>query len=180
MCCLQVCLSLALVFSARVPSNVMASSVTPSSHLFWVFIPLFCCELLAAGLSLVYDVPQFWSPALPTEYTDLMFHVPKLMSICLAITTIMLCSFLWSEAFHEVSKQYFFADEVVSPMPNPPLGGLEYPFLSGSSPLTCLVWDTLPVTTHRQCSSQGHLTTQSPPLCQSKGIFRVPFLNNSV
>jgi hypothetical protein len=34
---------------------------------------------------------------------------------------------------------------VVSPTPNPKPGGPGYPFLSGSSPLTCLAWEALPV-----------------------------------
>jgi hypothetical protein len=34
---------------------------------------------------------------------------------------------------------------VVSPTSNPQPGGPEYPFLSGSSPLTCLAWEALPV-----------------------------------
>ena len=36
-------------------------------------------------------------------------------------------------------------DGVVSPMPNPKSGGPEYSFLSGSSSLTCLSWEALPV-----------------------------------
>jgi hypothetical protein len=34
---------------------------------------------------------------------------------------------------------------VVSPTPNPQHGGPGYFFLSGSSPLTCLAWEALPV-----------------------------------
>jgi hypothetical protein len=34
---------------------------------------------------------------------------------------------------------------VVSPKPNPQPGGSGYPFLSASSPLTCLAWEALPV-----------------------------------
>jgi len=40
---------------------------------------------------------------------------------------------------------FFLQGEVVSLMPNPQPGGPEYPFLSGSSPLTCLAWEALPV-----------------------------------
>ena len=46
--CLQLppgSLSLSLVFQAHVPSNAMASTVTPSLHLSRVFLPLSCCEL---------------------------------------------------------------------------------------------------------------------------------------
>jgi len=35
--------------------------------------------------------------------------------------------------------------ENVSPTPNPQPGGPGYSFLSGSSPLTCLAWEALPV-----------------------------------
>jgi len=40
---------------------------------------------------------------------------------------------------------FFLQGEVVSLMPNPQPGGPGYPFLSGSSPLTCLPWEALPV-----------------------------------
>jgi len=40
---------------------------------------------------------------------------------------------------------FFLQGEVVSLMPNPKPGGPGYPFLSGSSPLTCLAWEALPV-----------------------------------
>jgi hypothetical protein len=42
-------------------------------------------------------------------------------------------------------KIFFLRGEVVSFTPNPQPGGPGYPFLSGSSPLTCLAWDVLPV-----------------------------------
>jgi hypothetical protein len=42
---------------------------------------------------------------------------------------------------------YFLRRGVLSPTPNPQPGGPGYPFLSGSSPLTCLAWETLPVAT---------------------------------
>ena len=48
--------------------------------------------------------------------------------------------------FLEVSYLYVFYElGVVSLTPNPQLGGSEYPFLSGSSPLTCLTWKALTV-----------------------------------
>jgi len=39
----------------------------------------------------------------------------------------------------------FLRGEVVSLTPNTQPGGSGYPFLSGSSPLTCLAWEALPV-----------------------------------
>ena len=38
---------------------------------------------------------------------------------------------------------WFLQGRVVSPAPNPQPGGPGYPFLSGSSPLTCLAWEAL-------------------------------------
>jgi hypothetical protein len=35
----------------------------------------------------------------------------------------------------------------VNPIPNPQPGGPGYPFLSGSSPLICPAWETLPAAT---------------------------------
>ena len=43
--------------------------------------------------------------------------------------------------FHNI----FVRGEVLSLTPNPQPGGPGYPFLSGSSPLTCLAWEALPV-----------------------------------
>jgi hypothetical protein len=74
----------------------------------------------------------------------------------------------------EDSQQYFLWDGVVSLTPNPQPGGPGYPYLSGSSSLTCLAWETLPVACsicYCQHSSQDHLTTQAPPLHQSRDTF---------
>jgi hypothetical protein len=61
------------------------------------------------------------------------------------LTTILHCS-LSSEADCWVSEQIIFLRcGVVSPTPNPQPGGPGYPFSSGSSPLTCLAWEALPV-----------------------------------
>jgi hypothetical protein len=54
--------------------------------------------------------------------------------------------------------------KLLASRPTPQPGGPEYPFLSGSSPLTYLAWETL-----CQHSSRDHLTTQAPPLRQSRG-----------
>jgi len=40
---------------------------------------------------------------------------------------------------------FFFTGDIVGDMPNPQPGGPAYPFSSGSSPLTCPAWETLPV-----------------------------------
>jgi hypothetical protein len=54
--------------------------------------------------------------------------------------------FFLSEASVEVSRQIqVLQGKVVSPTLNPQTGGPVYPFLSGSSPLTCAAWEPLPV-----------------------------------
>ena len=45
----------------------------------------------------------------------------------------------------EVSQQMYFLRGEVSLTSNPQPGGQGYPFLSGSSPLTCLARDAIPV-----------------------------------
>ena len=47
----------------------------------------------------------------------------------------------------EASQQNSFMGWAVSPTSNPQTGGPGYPFLFGSSPLTCLAWEALPVVT---------------------------------
>jgi len=37
--------------------------------------------------------------------------------------------------------------------------------------LTCLAWETLPVASYRQYSSQDHMTSQAPPLRQIRDTF---------
>ena len=49
--------------------------------------------------------------------------------------------------FRSFSTKHFLWDGFVSPTPNPQPGGPGYPFLSGSSPLTCLASEALPVAT---------------------------------
>jgi hypothetical protein len=49
--------------------------------------------------------------------------------------------------FRSFSTKHFLWGGVVSPTPNPQSGGLGYPYLSGSSSLTCLAWEALPVAT---------------------------------
>jgi len=57
------------------------------------------------------------------------------------------------------------------PHAQPQPGGPGYPFLSGSSPLTCLARDAILVASLLPDSSQDHLTTQAPPLRQSRDTF---------
>ena len=74
-CCLQDSVSLAL-FSQPLRQVMQWHSLLFHLPVFSVVFPSFlCCELLVAGLSLVYSVPPLGLLALPTEYTDLTFHV---------------------------------------------------------------------------------------------------------
>jgi hypothetical protein len=43
------------------------------------------------------------------------------------------------------NSKFFYYVGVFNPTPNPQPGGPGYPFLSGSSPLTYLAWESLPV-----------------------------------
>jgi hypothetical protein len=52
-------------------------------------------------------------------------------------------------------NKLFLRCGVVSPTPNPQYGGPGYPFSSGSSPLTCLAWEALPVAPYRKCAPQN-------------------------
>jgi hypothetical protein len=77
---LQNSLSLATVFQTHMLSNSTVSSLTPSSHHFLGF------------------------PTCPLPYS----MYPGSCPFVFAIAVFVLCSFLLSEARHEVSKQYFF------------------------------------------------------------------------
>jgi hypothetical protein len=55
------------------------------------------------------------------------------------------------------------------PPPQPEQPG--YPFLSGSSPLTCPAWEIYQQLRYRQHSSQDNMTTQAPPLRQSRETY---------
>jgi hypothetical protein len=80
---------------------------------------------------------------------------------------------MYSEADGGSSQRWMFLrGRVVSPLLSPLQVGLGYPYLSGSSPLTCLVWQALRVGSYRQYSSQDHLTTQSTLLRKSGDAFR--------
>jgi hypothetical protein len=69
----------------------------------------------------------------------------------LALASSILCFkafvFLISRLWLKFRNKYVLLGGVVSRTPNPQPGGQGHPFLSGSSPLTCLAWETLPVTT---------------------------------
>lgn len=61
---------------------------------------------------------------------------------------------------------------LLASFPNVQTGGPGYPFLSGSSPLTCLAWVTLLAATLLSVSSQDNLTKRVPPLQQSRHTVR--------
>ena len=73
------------------------------------------------------------------------------------------------QKFTDVSQQiYVLRGEIVNLTPKLQPGGPGYPFLSGSAPLTRLARDVIPVVSLLPDSSQDHLTTQAPPLRQSR------------
>ena len=71
----------------------------------------------------------------------LIFHVRNANSVASLHSHLIPFPRLWLK-FHNT---YVVWDGVVSFMPTPQPGGPEYPFLSGSSPLTFLAWEALPV-----------------------------------
>jgi hypothetical protein len=52
--------------------------------------------------------------------------------------------------------------------------------MSGSSPLTRQGWETYQQLHYRRHSSQDHMTTQTPPLRQSRGTYLLYFMEISV
>jgi hypothetical protein len=97
----------------------------------------------------------------PCNYQNIylvLFHPSSLN-----LSSLFLCS-----TFVTIS---FLLCGVLNPMPNPQPGGPVYPFLSVSSPLTCLAWEPLPVAYATASRVQDHVTTQVPPLRQSRDTF---------
>jgi hypothetical protein len=71
------------------------------------------------------------------QYPSIFSYLPLTLSIIVKSIQLLLCS-----NFVIIS---FLLCGVVSPTPKPQTGGPGYPFLSGSSPLTCLAREALPV-----------------------------------
>ena len=59
-------------------------------------------------------------------------------------------------------NKLFLRCGVVSPKPNPQPGGPGYPFLSESSPLTCLAWEALPVAYATASIALGFIWPRKP------------------
>jgi hypothetical protein len=55
--------------------------------------------------------------------------------------------------------------EVVSLKPNPQTGEQRYPFSSGSTPLTCLAWEALPIACHTSSIDLGNICLHKPHYC---------------
>jgi hypothetical protein len=64
----------------------------------------------------------------------------------------------------------FLRGGVVNLTPNPQPGGPGYPFLSGSSPLTCLAWETLPLAYATASIALGIMWTHKPRHYTKVGI----------
>ena len=59
-------------------------------------------------------------------------------------------------------NKLFLRCGVVSPVPNSQPGGPGYPFSSGSSPLTCLAWEALPVASANASVALGFIWPHKP------------------
>ena len=121
----------------------------------WRYGPLWAlaCRTIPLHLSLSITnsvhllTPNTWRSLSTSSVYNMLctFHVARVISVYLVLfhpsslnlSSLFLCSTLVTINF------LLFG--VVSPMPNPQPGGPGYPYLSGSSPLTCLAWEALPV-----------------------------------
>ena len=74
--------------------------------------------------------------------------------------------------FFEVLYQFFLRVGVVSLTPNLQPGGPEYLFLSGSSPLTCLVWEALPLAYTTASIALGVIWPHKPHHCAKAGYLQ--------
>jgi len=124
----------------------------------WAFLACRTIPLhffLSITISLHLLTPSTWSSfstsslhpflGLPLRNMVCMFCVARVVSVFLVLfhpSSLNLSSLFLCSTFVTVS---FLLYRVVSPTPNPQPGGPGCPFLSGSSPLTCLAWEALPV-----------------------------------
>jgi hypothetical protein len=92
-----------------------------------------------------------------------------LFPICYQLSPSLLnpSSFFLCSTFVTIS---FLMCGVVSPTPNPQPGGPGYHFLSGSSPLTCLAWEALPVAYATASIALGIMWPHKPHLYVKVGI----------
>ena len=111
------------------------------SNNFLPFFPI-CHQLSPPSHS-----QHFISFILPGFSAVCNFHVARVISVHLVFfrpSSFKLSSFFLCSTSVTVSFSFLLGG-VVSPTPNPQPGGPVYLFLSGSSPLTCLAWQALPV-----------------------------------
>ena len=127
----------ALLLHPLIPTSFRASLWTTSAHL-------------------VLGLPTGQAYILLTERARIVVLQSCIMfensmyqrSIPFPCSQVVVCLSIPSEAFLRFSEHsFFFRGGVVTPTPNPQLGGPGCHFLSGPSPLTCPAWVTLPVTT---------------------------------
>jgi hypothetical protein len=98
----------------------------------------------------------------------------RLVSIGPGPETFVLYVSVWLQSL-KVSQQLklFYRVGPSTPRPTPNLEGPGYPFLSGSSRLTCLTWEIYQQLCYRQHNSQYNMTMQAPPLRQSRDTYGV-------
>ena len=122
------------------------STVEKERSIFYQFFLVLANEFLAGQLRpllLCRSRPLFF--ILPGFNMVCMFHVARVIFVSLVLfcpSFLNLSSFSLSSTFVTVS---FLLCGVVSPKPNPQLGGPGYPFLSGSSTSICVAREALSV-----------------------------------
>ena len=72
--------------------------------------------------------------------------------------------------FYRFCNNIFLLGGFVSLTSNPQSGAPGYPFMSGSSPLTCLAWEALPVAYATASIALRIIRSQKPHLCTKVGI----------
>jgi hypothetical protein len=108
------------------------------------------------------------------------FHVSRVIFASLVLfrpSSLNLSSFSLSSTFVTI---HFLLCDVVSPTPNPQPGGPGYLFLLGSSPLTCLAWEALPVAFTTASIALGIMWPYKPHHYIKLGILWVPSVNRNI
>ena len=123
------------------PGWALASSTT-SLHCALFFVFSIHCFIFTTFKS-VHHYPSISNEVFLFFCLDLTFQVAIVIPVSKLLSSTSVSH--PSEAVCWVSEQIIFMVWGCSPTPNPQPGGPGYPFSSGSSPLTYLAWEALPV-----------------------------------
>jgi hypothetical protein len=115
--------------------SILKKILSFALSIFYILILIFLPILLPLLLPLALQPAVGFG--LSSNILPFFFYPSPTRSIIVKSIQLFLCS-----TFVTIS---FLLCGVVSPTPNPQHVGPGYPFLSGSSPLTCLEWEALPV-----------------------------------